>query len=176
MTSKTDRARQLALEGKTRSEIMELIPCSKTTAFNAIKWAEKQRGEELKPIPPTVEITEEPAKPEFMAEAPPEEKEKEEAPPTEAPEIPMEVDVKDVHNFFDAMFGKSTWGEYGMDEDKTKSLANLWYPVFQKHWSEIVETWGLEIMAVAGTLFIVGGHIRSVRKMQIAKKPKQETE
>ena len=172
MSSKTDRARQYALQGKTRTEIMELTPCSKTTAFNAIKWATQQRAETAKK-PPEVIVTEEKAEPKFMPEAPPEapEEEEVEAPP-EAPEIPIELKISDVENFFDAMFGKDTWGDdYGMDKGKCHSLGRLWYPVFLKHWEKIVETWGLEIMAVVGTVFIVGGHIRAVRRKK-PEKPK----
>lgn len=173
MVSKTERARQLALEGKSRSEIMEQVPCSKTTAFNALKWAEAQKPPEARP--PSIEVTEEEAKPEFVVEAEaPEEVVEEEVAPPEVPEIPVTFDKETVWNFFDAMFGKDTWGDYGMDTGKTKALANLWEPIFIKHWEKIVTTWGIEIMAVVGTLFIVGGHIRAVRKVQRERKPKKE--
>lgn len=179
MSSKTERARELALQGKSKVEIMELVPCSRTTAFNALKWAERQIKEKVAPKPPGVEVIEKPAKPEFVPEAPPEVPEEviPEIPEVAPPEIPIEVNVKDVINFFDAMFGKDTWGDdYGMDKGKCESLARLWYPVFIKHWETIVETWGLEIMALVGTLFIVGGHVRSVRRKQSERKRKAKPE
>ena len=170
MSSKTERARQYALQGKTIAEIKELVPCSKTTAFNAIKWAGQQKAEGVKKRP-RVEVTEEEKKPAYMPEAPTEVPTEEEAEvPTEAPEIPMEFSPKTVHTFFKSIFGKDTWGEYGMDEEKTKALAELWTPCFIKHWKTIVETWGIEIMAVVGTIFILGGHVRSVRRKKPEKK------
>lgn len=180
MSSKTEKARQYALQGLPRHEIMEKVPCSKTTAFNALKWVETQRAK-VTPKAPEIKVSEEEAKPEFKieAEAPPE-IEEEEVPeaPKEVPTIPIEVNVKDVEVFVDALFGKDTWGDYGMDKGKCQSLGRLWYPVFVKHWEGIVETWGLEIMALVGTLFIVGGHIRSVRgkKKKIREKKKLEEE
>lgn len=164
LSTKTDKARELALQGFKRSEIMEQVPCARTTAFNAIKWAQAQKARG-KPKAPEVKVEEKPIAERFKPEAPIEEEApvEEEEVPEEKPEVPMEFRIEDVETFFDAIFGKDTWGEYGMDKGKTHSMARLWRPVFIKHWEQIVETWGVEIMAVIGTIFIVGGHIRKVR-------------
>jgi len=175
--SKTSKARELAQQGKSVNEIRELVPCGKTTAFNAVKWAQQQAGAGRKPGKPGVEVIEKPVEGEIPAMAPsevPEEPEEPEAPeePGEVPEIPIEVTVDDVHNFIDAILGTDTWGDYGMASGKTKSLARLWFPVFRKHWDEIVESWGLEIMAVVGTIVVVGGHVRSVGRKKKEEKEK----
>lgn len=55
---KLEKARELALQGKSRAEIKELVPCGRTTAYKAHAWAQKRiHGEAAEP--PSVEVVEE---------------------------------------------------------------------------------------------------------------------
>lgn len=93
MVSKLEKAKELLRQGKSKTEVKELVPCSRATVWKAEKELEAETGRPTAPKPPEVEVEEKPVeKPEFLEG----EEAEEVAEVTEKPIIPPEVLVKAV--------------------------------------------------------------------------------
>ena len=198
MTSKTERARQIATElfdsmpyDALKTKIKEDVPCSRTLAHNAIAWVRNKRKEtEGKPQAPTVEIVaEEKKEPQFIEE-PKEEIKAEEPKPIQKIE-PMPV-IGDLEIFKDMMRGfyimilskKGLLGsKYGRNEDQCVQCSDQMFRwLYKRYGDELLKQDTILLVLSHGAL--IGGIMtewwndrkKAEAKKETKKKPEKTSE
>lgn len=177
--TKLDEAIRLLKEGKEPKQVEEMVPCSRATVWRAEKIVE---GEKARPVTPEFEVEEEEVPeerlPPLEPEAPVEEEGLEEEEEIPLEEIPEELTKEQFLTFMDAICGKDTLGDrYGFESKQVKTLSNLWFPVVIRHWEKFVEKWGLEAMAILGTIVVCLPKIRLlIEDIKVYRKAKPEKE
>jgi len=160
MTSKTDRAREIAEQyidtldyGALKAKIKEEVPCSRTLAHNAITWVKRQRKGEVPQEPKVTIEDEEKKEPQFMEEPQAiEEIGKEEMPPVAEHLISEgEMSAEDLEYVFGAL--NQVFPEKHQRPDKAmRILGKLWYRPFNKMWSKLTEQNPMLAVAIVVTV------------------------